>query len=302
MLAIIIPYYKLTFFEATLQSLVDQTDKRFRVFVGNDASPENPSKLICEYQDKLDLVYHNFETNIGSKSLVQQWDRCIALSNEEQWLMILGDDDILSPTCVEDFYNYKDEIEKNKCSVVRYATIEIDENNEVISREYTHPTLEKATDFFYRKIRNKTRSSLSEYIFYKEKYKKYGFFDYDLAWYSDDRAWLEFSESNFIYSINSSIVKFRLSPENISRKEYKEYNKQQAKILFFNFLIFNFLSNFNKEQRRYLLLHYEQMIYRTKKITLLFWPALFWLYLSNLYFLQSIKFTRRFLIYVKNKC
>lgn len=38
MLAIVIPYYKYTFFEATLISLKNQTDKRFNVYVGNDAS------------------------------------------------------------------------------------------------------------------------------------------------------------------------------------------------------------------------------------------------------------------------
>jgi hypothetical protein len=35
MLAIVIPYYKRTFFEETLQSLANQTDKRFQVFIGD---------------------------------------------------------------------------------------------------------------------------------------------------------------------------------------------------------------------------------------------------------------------------
>jgi hypothetical protein len=40
MLAIVIPYYKIRFFEATLQSVAIQTDKRFKVYIGNDASDE----------------------------------------------------------------------------------------------------------------------------------------------------------------------------------------------------------------------------------------------------------------------
>ncbi len=35
MLAIVIPYYKLTFFEYTLQSLAKQTNQRFKVYVVN---------------------------------------------------------------------------------------------------------------------------------------------------------------------------------------------------------------------------------------------------------------------------
>ena len=46
MLAIIIPYYKIVFFEETLKSLSEQTDKRFKVYIGDDASPENPANLI----------------------------------------------------------------------------------------------------------------------------------------------------------------------------------------------------------------------------------------------------------------
>jgi len=38
MLAIVIPYYKRTFFEETLQSLANQTDKRFQVYVGDDTN------------------------------------------------------------------------------------------------------------------------------------------------------------------------------------------------------------------------------------------------------------------------
>ena len=33
MLAIVIPYFKLTFFEETLQSLANQTDQRFKVYI-----------------------------------------------------------------------------------------------------------------------------------------------------------------------------------------------------------------------------------------------------------------------------
>jgi hypothetical protein len=45
MLAIVIPYYKRTFFEETLQSLAKQTDKRFVVYVGDDAGQEDCAVL-----------------------------------------------------------------------------------------------------------------------------------------------------------------------------------------------------------------------------------------------------------------
>ena len=58
MLAIVIPYFKLAFFEETLQSLAIQTDKRFKVYIGDDASPENPTSLISRYKGQFEFIYH----------------------------------------------------------------------------------------------------------------------------------------------------------------------------------------------------------------------------------------------------
>lgn len=96
MLAIVIPYYKIPFFEETLRSLANQTDKRFTVYIGDDASPDDPTELLQQFSDQFSWQYHRFETNMGGTSLVRQWDRCTDLINDEEWLMILGDDDVLS--------------------------------------------------------------------------------------------------------------------------------------------------------------------------------------------------------------
>ena len=190
MLAIIIPYYKLAFFEATLQSLVAQTCQDFKVYIGDDASPEDPKVLLEQFQGKFDFLYHRFEENLGSTSLTQQWERCIALSDNEPWLMILGDDDVLGENVVEEFYRNLPEIEEIGCNVVRFATQKLNEFGECISEIYLHPKVEKASDFFLRK----TRSSLSEYIFRKVNVVKIGFRDFALGWYSDVMAVLEFSD------------------------------------------------------------------------------------------------------------
>ena len=85
MLAIVIPFYKLTFFEATLQSLANQTDKRFKIYIGDDASPEDCSVLLEKYKGKLDFLYKRFESNLGGISLVKQWEQC-----SKQWMKCLS--------------------------------------------------------------------------------------------------------------------------------------------------------------------------------------------------------------------
>lgn len=255
MLAIVIPYYKLSFFKETLDSLANQTDKRFKVFIGDDASPENPTDLLGKYQGKFDFVYHRFEKNLGGTSLVQQWERCIALSDNEKWIMILGDDDYLGETVVTSWYeNYNLFVEKS--NVIRFASRLIYEDEKKVSEVYLHPVWEKSTDSFYRNFLGKSRSSLSEHIFRRISFQKNHFHDFPMAWHSDDRAWLEFSEFNIIYTINEAFVSIRVSDESVTGKKDNLESKNKAKELFYRDLVFSKLSHFNTIQKRGLLLEY----------------------------------------------
>ena len=79
MLAIVIPYYKIDFFSETLNCLANQTNKQFHVYIGNDASPTDPSSLLDNYKDTIKFTYKKFNNNLGGYSLVKQWGRCIGL-------------------------------------------------------------------------------------------------------------------------------------------------------------------------------------------------------------------------------
>ena len=299
MLAIIIPYFKFIFFEQTLQSLANQIDQRFKVYIGDDASDENPLPLLEDYTGKFDYVYHRFDTNLGKVSLVKQWNRCIGLSANEEWIMILGDDDELGPACVADFYSNLPHITTNNCHVIRFATVVSYELLQYKSKVFKHPQLENAVNFFFRKIEDTTRSSLSEYIFDRKSFEKFGFADYRLAWHADDRAWLEFSAGNPIYSINSSIVNFRLSSANISRSDFKIKEKLEASFSFFSFLYVNYFKSFTKVQKNEFIMQYEQLIYKNKKASFRLWFLLLYSLLLNCQLLQSLKFSRRYLIHLR---
>ncbi|KUO69202.1 MAG: glycosyl transferase [Lutibacter sp. BRH_c52] len=281
MLAIVIPYYKLTFFEETLQSLANQTDKRFRVYIGDDASSENPTSLLDIYQDKFDFVYHRFETNLGGVSLTQQWERCIALCNNEEWVMILGDDDFLSENVVERFYfNLSEFI--TKANLVRFAsrTIVQEENHKAGICE--HPVWENATESYYRKFKLITRSSLSEYVFSKQVYEKYGFYNYPLAWNSDDRAWLDFSDDKPIYSINEGLVNIRLSNLSITGRKDNLVLKNNSLVLFHKYIIQNKLRHFNKYDRIKIIRKYHYELKKMKSIDFSDWLFLFNNYVRNI--------------------
>jgi glycosyltransferase involved in cell wall biosynthesis len=296
MLAIIIPFYKLTFFEETIQSLAIQTDKRFKVYIGDDASPDDCSSLLEQFRGKFDFVYHRFESNLGGISLTQQWDRCIALSKGEEWIMVLGDDDVLGDTVVESFYK-NEPIFKYKTNVVRFATKKIFGKSNYRDDIFAHPVWEEATAAFYKKFDKTSRSTLSEYIFTRATYLKHGFYNYPLAWNSDDRAWLDFSDGKPIFTINKSFVYFRLSDVNISgRKDNLEY-KNDSEIEFYRFIVFEKLNYYNNEQKFHLLRRYQSEMTTRRSLRVSEFFTLLFFYLKYI----NVSWIKKFCKKVLNK-
>ncbi|MET3020019.1 glycosyltransferase family 2 protein [Flavobacterium hydatis] len=277
MLAIVIPYYKLEFFRETLESLANQTDQRFKVYIGDDASPESPSYLLELYKNHFNFEYHHFEDNLGGISLVKQWERCMIMINYEKWLMILGDDDVLENNCVASFYKNLEEIEALKISAIRFSTRVINDKGDSISENYSHPKIESTGDFLMRKLNGGTRSSLSEYIFEKEIIEQIKFKDFPLAWNSDLLAVLEFSRWNNIFTINEAIVCFRLSGMNITSKKDNLIIKNNATFQFYFYLLQEQTHKLSKELIDILFDRFEKTILDNKKHAI-YWVKLFYLY------------------------
>lgn len=249
-LGIIIPYYKLTFFRETLESLAAQTDQRFTVYIGNDASPENPEELLKEFEGKFHFKYQKFENNLGATSLTKQWERCIEMMGDEEWFMILGDDDCLSENVVEEFFNNKKTINLNAISVIKLNSAVVDAENKIQFHKKPEPLLKLSTSHFFDKFGKEGRSSLSEHIFRKSKYEKYGFRDFPFAWHSDDLALLEFSEFGEILFLEKAKCFVRVSSESITgNKDKYKAQKRNASKMFFDFVCKN-LNKFSTNEKR----------------------------------------------------
>lgn len=304
MLAIVIPYYNFYFFKETLDSLAYQTNKKFKVYIGNDASKIDPLSLLKQYENKFDLVYKKFENNLGGVSLVKQWERCIEMIGNEEWIQILGDDDVVNPNFVSAFYDNIEDIKSKNIDVVRFASRYIDKNNKPLKEysDFFHPKIELATDSFFRNFKGNSRSSLSEHIFKREIYEKCSFFEYPLAWYSDDRAWLDFSNFKNIYTINDAIVSVRVSDVSITGQNSNHILKNKARYLFFKYLINEKLSHFNRNQKIELLLEFGILLKGQDKVNCknTLYVAFQLFYIGA--FVSMLKFIRRmFIAKFKNK-
>lgn len=214
-LAIVIPYYKINFFEDTLKSIALQTDKRFTLYIGNDASKNDPLPLIKKYFSETEFQYFDYKDNLGGKNLVLQWERILE-NVQEDWFQILGDDDMISQNFVEEFYNSFPILEAQKITAIKFTHDWIDEENNLIeSFNYKQDYLE-SVDFIIKKHKGEIRSSLSENIFATKMWKKFRFQEIPLAWGSDDLALLHFSGHGKIAYKQNTKVLVRISTSSIS--------------------------------------------------------------------------------------
>ena len=231
-LAIIIPYYKIKYFKETLESLEQQSCKKFTLYIGNDASPNDPKSLIDDVLKTTKYTYFSYTENLGGKDLVAQWERVISETDNENWLQILGDDDVLSLKFVEEFYKHLDEIDEVGSNVIKFPQRWIDGNGEPF-KEYTQqPKLLSALDNWKEKYIKANRSSLSEHIFRRATYEKIGFKHLPLAWGSDDLAVFEIAGEKPVFFIGEAQVEVRISAENISGSRELYVDKQRLAIAF----------------------------------------------------------------------
>lgn len=207
--AIVIPAYKSEYLTSTLQSLSNQTNQDFTIYIGDDCSPYDLKSIVNEFSGQLDIVYHRFEDNLGSISLTRQWERCIDLTIEE-WIWLFSDDDIVAENAVQVFY----EVYDPQSLLYKFNTQVIDASGSLHSSysKFDHLNLGQITlnsdDFIKNRLACKGyRSFAVEYIFHRSLYEKFKFVDFPLAWGSDDATW-------FLYSLNNK-KKFTILPANV---------------------------------------------------------------------------------------
>lgn len=214
-LAIVIPAYKINFFEKVLQSLNQQTNKEFNVYIGIDASQFDFESIIKKYQKNINITYKRFEENLGGKDLVAQWNRCLSLIQNEEWIWLFSDDDMMDNSCVESFY--KQLHIDDSFDLYHFNVNIINEKDEILNITPTYPNIIQSTTFLKQKCSAKIDSYVVEYIFRRTTFIKVGGFQkFDLAWGSDISTWAKIGQYKGIKTINEGRVLWRRSSVNIT--------------------------------------------------------------------------------------
>lgn len=215
-LAIVIPAYKSTFLAAALDSIAAQTCLDFTLYIGDDHSPNNLKEIVDRYRDKINLVYKRFDTNLGGKDLVAQWERCIDMTQGEEWLWLFSDDDVMENNCVEEFYKML--VDNPNAGLIHFNICCLDDTTGAVSSLPLYPKHCSVKYYLDEKLKGRIISFVVEFVVRRDIFFKQGRFqNFDLAWGSDFISWVKFAEAaGSIDTCEKARVLWRKSNENIS--------------------------------------------------------------------------------------
>lgn len=215
-LAIVIPAYKATFLGAALDSIAAQTCKDFTLYIGDDCSPHKLWETVSKYTDRINIVYRRFDDNMGGTDLVGQWERCIAMTQDEPYIWLFSDDDVMEPRCVEALYKTIDN-DMGRHDLYHFDIRIIDTAGRLIKDAKEYPNEIDNFSFYRNKMIGGMMSMVVENIFTRKIYEKNnGFKKFDLAWGSDTATWCVFGKRNGFVKIAGAKIMWRKSNENIS--------------------------------------------------------------------------------------
>jgi len=243
-LAIVLPAFKARFLKETMDALTNQTDKRFALYVSDDASPHDLISIVEPYGKELQMKYHRFPDNLGGRDLVAHWRRSIDLTAGEPWIWLLSDDDIPSSNAVAAFYEALQRT-AGAYDIYRFPVSWIGADSKPCGPgyEFNHPQFESAYDFTLRRLSGEAYTCAQDHIFRRSIYERKGFVAFDLAWHSDTATYISFAMEKGFYTISQGRLWFRQSGLNISSRQEREIliRKLKAELAFLDWVQSAFL-------------------------------------------------------------
>ena len=216
-LAILVPAWKPDFLEAALASILAQTDSDFRVYVGDDAGPPELARIVERYASDPRLSYHRFDTNMGGRDLVGQWNRCLDLVGNEEWIWLFSDDDLMDPDCVRAFRESRQR--HGVADLFHFPVVLVDQD--AVPMGAPHAVNWRTPQVFLEgRLRRTLESYAVENVFRRSRLREMGGIPaFDLAWCSDDALWVGLSSRHPSVLVEGPSVRWRRSSVNISPTE-----------------------------------------------------------------------------------
>lgn len=231
--SIAIPAYKKEYLKETIISILNQDYTNFELIIVNDKSPANLDEIVKQFKDKRIRYYKNSE-NLGKKSIVYNWNRCLSYAKGEFFVLIC-DDDIMKPDFISHLLNLS--FKYPQCNVFRARREILDELTQHTQAESLWPIYETYNDFLSNTILGKRKHTISEFLYRTDYIKLKGGYDiYPVGFYADDASILKFSQQGGIVCSPKILLTFRKSLYHISSPNIQNFQKVKAALKFYQCL------------------------------------------------------------------
>lgn len=232
--AIVIPAYKANFLRQTLDSLAAQTCRDFKVYVGDDQSPEQLEDIVRGYAGSMTVVYRRFDKNLGGTDLVAHWERCIRLA-DEPLVWLFSDDDLMPPDAVERILAAW-RARSSDLFFARFPLQVVDADGRLKTANPPLPSQPlSGYEFLLAKLSGSISSAACEYVFSRKLLDEAGgFVHFPVAWCSDDATWALFADcAGGVSPLPGRAVSWRNAEgKNISNSSRFDAEKLKATALF----------------------------------------------------------------------
>ena len=211
--SITIPAYKKQYLAECINSILFQTISDFEIVIVNDASPEDLDVVVSEFSDSRIRYYKN-EKNFGAIDVVDNWNKCLEYAKGE-YIICLGDDDVLLPCCLEEYSRL---IDKYPGLGVYHAWTEIiDENSQYVNITAARCEYESVYSLIWHRWDNRKQQFIGDFLFETKLLRENGgFYKLPLAWSSDDITSVIAAKSKGIANTQRLCFCYRINSQNIS--------------------------------------------------------------------------------------
>jgi glycosyltransferase involved in cell wall biosynthesis len=208
-----IPAFKSKFLKDCIQSVLSQDYPNLELIILNDCSPEPVGEIVKSFSDERIRYYLN-EINAGGLKLVENWNKCLQLS-EGDFIVILGDDDRFEINYLSEF----------KMLIEKYPVLDIfhcrsriiDENDNVIELTQGCPEFESVYDHMNQRMIGNRQQFISDFVYRRDSLqRKGGFYYLPYAWGSDDITGFIAGREKGIANTNKPVFNYRRSKYSIS--------------------------------------------------------------------------------------
>lgn len=224
--SILIPAFKRQYLEECLTSVLNQSFSDFEIVILDDYSPENLLEVVSRFSDKRIRYYKN-DKNCGAINVIENWNKCLSYAQGD-YVMCIGDDDMLSADCLE---KYNNAIQNHPdIDVFHCRSYIINEKSENVSMTPSWPEYETVYDNIWHRIFHYREHFIGDFLFKRTSLiDKGGFYHLPLAWASDDITSYIAMANKGVVHINTPIFYYRRSNVTISSGGNIEYKLKAIK-------------------------------------------------------------------------